>query len=92
MRSVFSLRVLISLFNWVILTVLKEDMAMVAIDMPIAMNRFGLPGIDISVFWGSAVMMSWKSSSDPSMIARLTSVTDFVIDLKGSLCNNGLLF
>ncbi len=44
MWSVFYLRVLISLFNWVILTVLKEEMAMAAIDMPIAMNRFGLPG------------------------------------------------
>jgi hypothetical protein len=88
MRSVFSLGVLISWFNWVILTVLKVVMAMAAIDMPIAMNRFGLPGIEISVFWGSALMMSRKSSSDPSMITRLTSVTDFVIDLKGSSCGS----
>ncbi len=29
-------------------------------------------------------MMLWKSSSDPSMIARLMSVTDLVINLKGS--------
>jgi translation elongation factor EF-Tu-like GTPase len=61
-------------------------MAMAAIEMLSAMNRFGLPGIEISVFWGSALMMSQKSSSDPSMIARLMSVTDFVIDLKGSSC------
>jgi hypothetical protein len=73
MRSVFSLRVLIFWFNWVILTVLKVDMAMAAIAMLNAMNRFGLPGVDISVFWGSALMMSRKSSSDPSMIARLMS-------------------
>jgi len=31
-------------------------------------------------------MMSWKSSSDPLMMARLTSVTDLVIDLNGSSC------
>jgi len=31
-------------------------------------------------------MMSRKSSSEPSMMARLTSVTDLVIDLKGSSC------
>ncbi len=86
MRSVLSLRVLISWFNYVILTVLKVDMAMAEIEMPSAMNHFGLPGIEISIFWGSALMMLRKSSSDPSMIARLTSVTDFVIDLKGSTC------
>ncbi len=84
MRSVFSLRVLIFWFNWVILTVLKVDMAMAAIDMLIAMNCFGLPGVDISVFWGSALMMSRKSSSDPSSQADV--ITDFVIDLKGSSC------
>ncbi len=33
MRLVFSLRVLISSFNWVILTVLKVDMAMAAIEI-----------------------------------------------------------
>ncbi len=86
MRSFFSLRVLISSFNWVILTVLKVDMAMAAIEMPSAMNHFGLPGVEISVFLGNAFMMSRKSSSDPSMMARLMSVMDFVIDLKGSSC------
>ena len=86
MRLVFSLRVLISSFSWVILTVLNVDMAMAAIDMPRAMNCFGLPGIEISVFCGKALMMSRKSSNDPSKMARLTSVTDFVMDLKGSSC------
>ncbi len=86
MRSVFSLRVLISSFSWVILTVLKVDMAMAAIEIPRAINRFGQPGVEISVFWGKAFMMSQKSSSDPSMMARLTSVMDLVIDLKGSSC------
>jgi hypothetical protein len=61
-------------------------MAIDAIEMQIAMNLFGLPGIEISVFCGSAFMISRKSSNDPSMIARLTSVTDLVIDLKGSSC------
>ncbi len=69
-----------------ILTVLKVDMAMAAIEIPIAINRFGQPGIEISDFCGSALMMSRKSSSEPSIMARLTSVTDFVIDLKGSYC------
>ncbi len=31
-------------------------------------------------------MMSRKSSSDPSMIDKVTSVTDLVIDLKGISC------
>jgi hypothetical protein len=61
-------------------------MAMAAIEMPSAMNHLGLPGIEISVFWGNTFMMSRNSSSNPSMMARLTSVTDFVIDLKGSSC------
>jgi hypothetical protein len=74
MRSIFSLRVLISSFSWVILIVLKVDMAMAAMEMPIAINR------------SRALMMLRKSSSDPSMIYKLTSVTDLVIDLKGSSC------
>jgi len=41
MRSVFSLRVLISSFSWVIRTVLKVDMAMAAMEIPRAINRFG---------------------------------------------------
>ncbi len=49
MRSVFSLRVLISSLSWVIRTVLKVDMANAAIEMPMAMNLFGLPGVEISV-------------------------------------------
>ena len=87
MRLVFSLSVLISSFSWVILTVLKVDMAMAAIKMPMAINIFGRPGVEISIFWGSAFMMSRKSSSDASMarLTSVTSVTDFVIDLKGSL-------
>jgi hypothetical protein len=59
-------------------------MAMAAIEMLMAMKHFGQPGIEISDFCGSALMMSQKSSSEPSMMARLTSVTDLVIDLKGS--------
>ncbi len=49
MRSVFSLRVLISSLSWVIQTVLKVDMAMAAIEMPMAMNLLGQPGIEISI-------------------------------------------
>ena len=37
-------------FSWVILTVLKVDMAMAAIEMPMAIKRFGRPGVEISVF------------------------------------------
>ncbi len=33
----------------VILMVLKVDIAMAAIEMPMAMNRLGLPGIEISI-------------------------------------------
>jgi hypothetical protein len=49
MRSVFSLRVLISSLSCVIQTVLKVDIAMAVIEMPMAMNHFGLPGVEISV-------------------------------------------
>jgi hypothetical protein len=41
--------VLISSFSCVILMVLKVDMAMAAIEMPMGMNRLGQPGIEISV-------------------------------------------
>jgi hypothetical protein len=70
----------------VILTVLKVDMAMTmaAIEIPMVINHFNRPSIEISDFCGSALIMSWKSSWEPAMIARLTSVTDLVIDLKGS--------
>jgi hypothetical protein len=84
-RSVFSLRVLISSSSWVILTVLKVAMAMAmaAMEIPMVIKCFGHPGVEISVFCGRALMMSRNSSSDPSMMERLTSVTDFVIDLNG---------
>ena len=59
---------------------------MAAMEIPMAMKHFGRPGIEISVFCGRALIMSRNSSSDPSMMERLTSVTDFVIDLNGSLC------
>ncbi len=85
-KSVFSLRVLISSLSWVILMVLKVDMAMAAMKIPMVMKHFGLPCIEISDFWGSALMMPQKSSREPSMIDRLTSVTNFVMDLKGSSC------
>ncbi len=49
-------------------------------------KHFGLPGVEISNFCGRALIMSRKSSSKPSMIARLTPVTDLVMDLKGSSC------
>jgi len=78
--------VLISSFIWVILTVLKVGMAMAGIEMPMVMKRFGRPGVEISYFLGRALIMSRKSSCDPSMVARLTSVTDLVMDLNGSLC------
>ncbi len=78
--------VLISSFSCVILTVLKVDMAMATMEIPMAIKRFGRPSIEISVFWGRALMMSRNSSNDPSMMERLTSVTDLVIDLNGSSC------
>jgi hypothetical protein len=59
---------------------------MAAMDILMAMKCFGQPGIEISDFCGSALMMSRKSSREPSMMARLTSVTDFIMDLKGSSC------
>jgi hypothetical protein len=59
---------------------------MAAIEIPMAIKCFGQSGIEISDFCGSALMMSQKSSREPAMIARLTSVTDLVIDLKGSSC------
>ncbi len=49
MRSVFYLRVLISSLSCVICTVLKVDIAMAAIEIPMAMNLLGLPGVEISV-------------------------------------------
>jgi hypothetical protein len=39
-------------------TVLKADIAMAAMEMPMVINRFGLPGIEITDFCGSALMMS----------------------------------
>jgi hypothetical protein len=66
--------------------VLKVDMAMAAMEIPMAMNRFGVPGIEISNFCGSALIMSRKSSKEPSMMVRLMSVMDLVIDFKGSSC------
>ncbi len=51
---------------------------MAAMEIPMAIKRFGRPGVEISVFCGKALMMSRNSSSDPSMMERLTSVTDLV--------------
>ncbi len=59
---------------------------MAAMEILIAIKHFGRPGVEISVFCSRALMMSRNSSSDPSMMERLTSVTDFVIDLNGSSC------
>jgi len=59
---------------------------MAAMEIPMAIKRFGRPGVEILVFCGKALMMSRNSSSDPSMMERLTSVTDLVIDLNGSSC------
>ncbi len=53
-------------------------------EIPMAMKCFGHPGIEIFDFCGSALMMSRKSSREPSMMARLTSMMDIVMDLKGS--------
>ncbi len=61
-------------------------MAMAAMEIPMAIKRFGRPGVEISDFCGKALMMSRNSSNDPSMMERLTSVTDLVIDLNGSSC------
>lgn len=70
-----------------ILTVLKEESAIAMIEMPIPMNHFGQPGIKIFVVYVRALMMSWKSSRLDSIIIRLTSVSDLVMALKGSLCS-----
>jgi len=59
---------------------------MAVMEIPMAMNVFGQPGIDISDFCGRALIISRKSSKEPSMMARLTSVMDLVMDLKGSSC------
>ncbi len=66
--------------------VLNVDMAMTAIEMPMAVNHLGLPGVEISILRGNALVMYWKSFSDPSMMARLRSVTDLVLDLNSSSC------
>jgi hypothetical protein len=55
-------------------------MAMATIEIPMVIKCFGWPGIEISNFCESALIMSWKSSREPSMIARLTSVTDYFFD------------
>jgi hypothetical protein len=44
------LRELILSLSWVILMVLKVDMAMAGMDSTLAMKRFGCPGIEISDF------------------------------------------
>ncbi len=49
MGSIFSLRVLISSLSCVIQTMLKVDMALAAIEMPMEMNHSGLPGVEISI-------------------------------------------
>ncbi len=84
--SVFSSSVLISSLSCMILMVLNVDMAMAAMEMPMAINCFGRLGVEISALWGSALIMSRKSSSELSIIERLTSVTDFVMGLNGSSC------
>jgi len=48
-----------------------------AMEMLMAMNCFGQPGIEISYFCGNALIMSCKSS-------RLTLVTDLAMALEGS--------
>jgi hypothetical protein len=68
----------------VIRTVLKLVMAMAAMEILIVMKHFGRPGVEISDFCGSTLIMSRKSSSEPLIMAKLTSVTNLVIDLKGS--------
>ncbi len=88
---VFSLTVLILSFSWVILMVLKVDMAMAAIEMQMAMKHFCQLGVEISDFSGGALIMSQKSSSKLSIVTRLLSVTDLVMDLKGSLCSSRIL-
>jgi hypothetical protein len=76
MRSVFSFKVCIWTSSWVIQTVLNVDMAMVAMEMEMAMNLLGHPGIEISDFCGNTLIMSQKSSRLPSRVKRLTSVID----------------
>jgi hypothetical protein len=65
--------------HWVILIVLKVDMAMAMMEMPMAMNHFDLLGVEISDFCVKALMMSKKFSRLLSIVARQTSVTDLVI-------------
>ncbi len=66
--------------------VLNVDMVMAAMEIPMAINRFGHLGVEISTLWGSALIKLQKSSSKLLIIERLTSVTDLVIGLNGSSC------
>jgi len=51
----------ISEYSWAIRYVLKIPRAMAAIELPRAMNDFGLPGIKSSIDGKSALIMSLKS-------------------------------
>jgi hypothetical protein len=86
MRLVFSFSVWILASNWVIQMVLKVDMAMVAIEMPMSIKHFGQPGVEIFDFCGRALIICQKSSRELLIMARLTSVTNLVINLKASSC------
>ena len=55
-------------------------------NLPMVMNRLGLPGVEISVLWGSVLMMSQKYFRDPSVMARLKVMSDLALDLNGSSC------
>jgi hypothetical protein len=74
-------KVWISTSSWVIRTVLKVNMAIAMMEMPMVINLFGLPGTEISDFWERALMMSQNSSNKVSMVARLMSVTYLVMAL-----------
>ena len=55
-------------------------------NLPMVMNRLGLPGVEISILWGSVLVMSRKSFRDPSVMARLKVMSDLALDLNGSSC------
>ncbi len=83
-KSVFPLSEEISESNCVILYMLKEAMAIAAIEIPSTMKHFVCPDV-ISVDCGKAFMISLKSSRFTLIAIRLTSVVHLMIDLNGSL-------
>ncbi len=66
----------------VIQTVLKVNIAIAVIEMPMATNLLGLPGVEISV----VCVRPLKSARLPSMVDRLMAVTELEMAFNGSSC------